>query len=463
MTHEMIVRGGRVWFNGALADADVAIDHGLITAVGTDLGNATDTVDATARLVLPGGIDVHTHFDTDLDGSPTADDYESGTRAAAFGGLTTVLNYAFQAPGERLCDVIDREQTKAQGSAYIDYGFHVVITDSSVLDLPVELTTLLDRGCPSIKVFTAMAFRLTDDQLLDVLAHAGGRGILVNVHAEDGPLIDHLTRHLLTAGHSGIDQLGLSRPPRAEALAVEKMVSYAGATRCPLYVVHLSSADALDAVRRGRAEGIEVYVETRPAYLYLDEGVYSQPDGERYACWPPIRAKKDRSALWDGLSSGDVQTYATDHTTWTLQQKLAPGHNFSTVPGGIANVQTSIGMLFSEGVQRHRLSLRRFVEVVAETPARLFGLWPRKGTITAGSDADLMLIDPELKYRIHSAQMQSASDFDPYDGFTSHGWPIATISRGQMVVDQQQLIGDITHGEFMHRKPFATVDIESRP
>lgn len=462
MAHDMIIRGGRVWVDGGLADTDIAISDGRIAAIGTHLGVAAETIDATGRLVLPGGIDVHTHFATDIGEAATADDYESGTRAAAFGGLTTVLNYAFQAPGERLHTVIDRERAKAAASAYIDYGFHIVITDATVPGLGADLAGLVEQGCPSIKVFTAMQFRLSDAELLGVLAQVSGKGILVNVHAEDGALVDHLTRRALASGLSGIDQLGPSRPPRAEALAVEKMVSYAGATRSPLYVVHLSSADALDAVRRGRADGIEVYVETRPAYLYLDDGVYSQPGGQRYACWPPIRAKKDQAALWDGLVSGDVQTYATDHTTWTMAQKLAPGLDFSTVPGGISNVQTSIGMLFSEGARRDRLPLRRFVEVVAEMPAKLFGLWPHKGVIAVGADADVMLIDPELRYQITSAQMQSSSDFDPYDGYMSHGWPTTTISRGRIVVDRQRLLGGPGHGRFVHRRPFETVDIDPR-
>jgi dihydropyrimidinase len=458
MSHDLVVRGGTVWVDGALTEADVAIEDGRFVAVGADLGPSDEVIDATGRLVLPGGIDVHTHFDTDVGGSATADDYESGTRAAAFGGLTTVLNYAFQEPGERLRDVIEREKAKALGSAYIDYGFHVVVTDVTAPDLLDDLSALVELGCPSIKVFTAMEFRLSDADLLAVLHHVRDQGVLVNVHAEDGPLVDHLTRELLDAGRSGIEQLGPSRPPRAEALAVDKMVTYAGATGTPLYVVHLSSTDALAAVRRGRAAGIEVYVETRPAYLYIDDTVYRQPEGERYACWPPIRDSGHQSALWEALVSGDVDTYATDHTTWLLKEKLAPGRDFSTVPGGVSNVQTSIGMLFSEGVQPGRMPLSRFVEVTAETPAKLFGLWPCKGQIAVGADADLMLVDPGLEFAIHGHQMQSASDFDPYEGYTSRGWPTTTISRGHVVVDRQRLTGHAGHGDFLHRTAFRSPD-----
>ncbi|HEX7404661.1 MAG TPA: amidohydrolase family protein, partial [Candidatus Nanopelagicaceae bacterium] len=303
--------------------------------------------------------------------------------------------------------------------------------------------------------------RLTDEELLRVLAIAAGKGVLVNVHAEDGALVDYLSDALIATGQTGIDQLGPSRPPRAEALATEKMVTYAGAIGCPLYIVHLSSLEALNAVRRGRSAGIEVYVETRPAYLYLDEGVYGLPgqEGNRYACWPPLRSVADQDVLWDAIGNGEVQCYATDHTTWTLAEKMDPKLMFNQVPGGISNVQTSLGMLFSEGVSRGRMSLARFVEVTAQTPARLFGLWPRKGVIQLGADADIVIVDPQLSYRVVSERMESASDFDPYDGYESSGWPVLTMSRGQIVVADQQLLGSAEHGRFYHRAPFESLPL----
>jgi len=458
---DTVIRSGDVWVDGALTRVDVAITDGLISAVGADLDvSARETIDAMGRLVLPGGIDVHTHFHTEVGGGATADDYESGTRAAAFGGLTTILNYAFQEAGDRLVDVVRREQAKAAGRSYIDHGFHIIITDPAVDGLLAELGTLPQLGCPSIKVFTTMDFRLSDADLLRVLDAARGTGVLVNVHAEDGALIDYNTDRLLASGARGIDRLGPSRPPRAEALAVEKMVTYAGATGTPLYVVHLSSGAAMDAVRRARADGIEVYVETRPAYLYLDEERYELPDheGNKYACWPPLRSRSDQDALWAAIASGEVQCYATDHTTWTLAQKMDPDLDFPQVPGGISNVQTSVGMLWSEGVRCGRLPLNRFVELIAETPAKLFGLWPAKGVIQVGADADLLLLDPDLEYHVVSEKMQSASDFDPYDGYTSHGWPVRTISRGRTVVSNEQLIGAPDHGRFVTRAPFVRPD-----
>lgn len=458
-TADTLIRGGEVWIGSSLSRVDVAISDGLISAVGPALDvEAAETIDAEGLLVLPGGIDVHTHFHTEVGGGATADRYESGTRAAAFGGLTTILNYAFQDRGERLVDVVRREQKKAAGQSYIDHSFHIIVTDLSVDGLLAELHTLPELGCPSIKLFTTMDFRLSDAELLQVLDAARGAGVLVNVHAEDGSLIDYNTERLLGAGARGIDQLGPSRPPRAEALAVEKMVTYAGATGTPLYIVHLSSTAGLDAVRRGRADGIEVYVETRPAYLFLDEDRYGLPDheGNKYACFPPLRSRSDQDTLWAALASGEIQTYATDHTTWTVAQKMDPDLDFPQVPGGMSNVQTSVGMLWTEGVHGGRLSMSRFVELIAESPAKLFGLWPAKGAIRVGSDADLMLLDPTREYRVVSEKMQSASDFDPYDGYTSHGWPVRTISRGRTVVNDEQLVGSVDHGRFVARAAFST-------
>lgn len=457
MEFDSIVCNGEIWVDGTLSRVDVGIAGGRIAALGHGLGSAPQVIDAGGQLVLPGGIDVHTHFHTEVGGAATADDYESGTRAAAFGGITTVLNYAFQDKGEQLSSVIRRERLKAAGQAYIDYGFHVVVLDAGAPDLAAQLTELPGLGCPSIKVFTAMDFRLSDAELLTVLDHLRGSGVLVNVHAEDGALVDYLTARLLGEGRTGIDQLGASRPPMAEALAVQKMVSYAAAAGCPLYIVHLSSKAAMDVVRRGRQDGAEVYVETRPAYLYLDESAYSRTDGNRYACWPPLRNTVDQQELWSAVVSGEVQCYATDHTTWTLAQKMDPSLPFPAVPGGMPNVQTSIGMLFSEGVRTGRLSLGRFVELTAETPARLFGLWPRKAAIAEGSDADLMLIDPALQYRVVSDRMQSAADFDPHEGYVSDGWPAVTISRGQVVMRDQRLTGTPEHGQFLARAPFRSL------
>jgi dihydropyrimidinase len=448
----MVIRGGLVATVDAEFEADVGITGGRVAAI-ADRVEADAVVDARGCIVIPGAIDVHTHFDTALGDSVTADDYESGSRAAAFGGVTTFVNYAFQSEGESLRQAIDRESAKAAPASYVDYSFHPVVTrvDGDVL---AEFEAVRDAGFTSIKIFTAIpGFELADREILAVLRAAEAAGMLVNVHAEDGALIDHLTEVLLAEGRYEMDALPEARPDVAEGLATEKVSIYGGATRCPIYVVHLSSVAGLEAVRRARARGAEIYVETRPLYLFLTEESYCLPGHEarKYVAWPPLRKETDRDALWEALARGEIQTYATDHTTWTLAQKTNPSLGFAEVPGGVSNVESFVGMLYSAGVSTGRVSLSRFVEVISTNPAKLFGMWPRKGTIAVGSDADLTIIDPEHRVRIATERMQSASDFEPHEGYEAVGWPIKTILRGQVVVEDGELRAEPGSGELIRR------------
>jgi dihydropyrimidinase len=448
----MVIRGGLVATVDAEFEADVGITGGRIAAI-ADRVEADAVVDARGCIVMPGAIDVHTHFDTALGDSVTADDYESGSRAAAFGGVTTFVNYAFQSEGESLGQAIGRESDKAAPASYVDYSFHPVVTRVAG-EVLSEFEPLRDAGFTSIKIFTAVpGFELADREILAVLRAAGAAGMLVNVHAEDGALIDHLTEVLLAEGRFEMDALPEARPDVAEGLATEKVSIYGGATRCPIYVVHLSSAAGLEAVRRARARGAEIYIETRPLYLFLTEENYCLPGQEarKYVAWPPLRKEKDRQALWDALARGEIQTYATDHTTWTLAQKTDSSLGFADVPGGVSNVESFVGMLYSAGVSTGRISLSRFVEVISTNPAKLFGMWPRKGTIAIGSDADLTIIDPSHRVRIASERMQSASDFDPHEGYEAVGWPVKTILRGRVVVEDGDLRAEPGSGELIRR------------
>jgi dihydropyrimidinase len=459
---DVAIRGGLVVTADSTAVRDIGINDGTIAAIGAGLPQtARREIRADGLVVVPGAVDVHTHFANVIGGRPTADDYESGSRAAAYGGITTFVNVAFQEHGESLRDTVGTELDRASGNSHIDYGVHLTITDPEHPGVLDEIGPLADAGFASIKTFTAVpGLRLTDGQMLRVLEAAARERVMVNVHAEDEALISYLTGRLLASGRSAVRYLPDSRPPAAEAIATARTSCYAAATGCAVYFVHLSSELALNAVREARAEGAKVYAETRPAYLYLDKHSYELPDraGNNYVCWPPLRDRADQEALWQGLRDGAIQTYATDHTTYMSAEKMAGSLSFADVPGGVASVQTSIGMLYAEGVRKGRLSLSRFVEVTATNPAKLFGLWPLKGTLTPGSDADIVLIDPERQHRITETDRQSRSDFEPYDGYQLTGWPVTVIARGDVIVEEGHVASKPGRGRFLRRTRYQPPD-----
>jgi len=455
MSFDCIVRGGTLATAERTFDADIGISDGRIAAIEPSLrGDTRSVIDARGLVVAPGAVDVHTHFDTQIGNDGTADDYESGSRAAAAGGITTYINFAFQDHGGSLAAAIEREAAKAAGRSLIDYGFHIAVIDPGAPGALEELPALAGNGFTSIKIFTANAgMALSDHDVLRVLQAAADAGLMVNVHAEDQALVDHLTRRLLDQGRCGVENLVHARPAQAEAAATARVAAYASALGVPVYIVHLSCRAALEAVHAARRTGARVYVETRPAYLYLDASRYRLPDrhGNKYVCWPPLREADDQAALWEGLASGDIQTYATDHTTWMAGQKMDPSLSFADIPGGVSNVQTSVGMLYAEGVLGGRIPLTTFVAVTAANPAKLFGLWPRKGCLAVGSDADLVALDPGRTFRVTAAAMHSRSDFDPYEGYEAHGWPVLTMSRGEVVVRDGEVVGKPGRGLLLRR------------
>lgn len=455
MSYDCIIRGGTLATAERTFDADIAISDGRIAAIGPSLGgDARSVIDARGLVVAPGAVDVHTHFDTRVGDDATADDYESGSRAAAAGGITTYVNFAFQDPGGGLAAAIDREKAKADGRSLIDYGFHIAVIDPDAPGALDEFPALAGQGFTSVKIFTAnTGMALSDHSVLRVLQAAADAGLMVSVHAEDQALVDHLTSALQQQGRHGVENLVRARPVQAEAAATARVAAYADALGVPVYIVHLSCRAALEAVRAARRAGARVYVETRPAYLYLDASRYRLPDrhGNKYVCWPPLRESGDQAALWEGLESGEIQTYATDHTTWMAGKKMDPALSFEEIPGGVSNVQTSIGMLYAEGVRAGRIPMTTFVAVTATNPAKLFGLWPRKGCLAVGSDADLVAIDPERPFRVTAAAMQSRSDFDPYEGYEARGWPALTISRGEVIMRDGEVLAGPGRGLLLSR------------
>lgn len=452
---DLAVRGGTVVTASSSYPADLGIRDGRIVQIGGDF-SADQEIDANGMLVMPGGIDMHVHLTVaELPEGELrwVDDFESGTRAAAAGGITTVGNMTFPRPGESLIGLVQRTIEEAEQTALVDFALHPVLLDPSPAVLE-EFPELAQRGQTSIKIFmVASTFDDRASEYLKAIRLAGQLGMLPLVHCEDGCIVSHLTERLIAAGSSGPEAYPESRPVFSEEAAVARVIGFAEAAETPVYVVHLSSAAALEACHRARARGVPIYVETRPLYLYLTEERLLEPDGAKYIGQPPLREEADVRALWNGLWGGDIQTFCTDHAPWMLQEKLDPNHNVETFPPGVADLDTLLPMLFSEGVKKGRISLHRFVEVTSTNAARLFGLFPRKGTIAVGSDADIVVWDPNEMRVVDSQQTQTNSDFSPYEGWEVAGWPVATISRGEVVYRDGAIVGSAGHGRFVERGP----------
>lgn len=452
---ELAIRGGTVVTASSRYQADLGIRDGRIVQIGGVM-EADAEIDARDRLILPGGIDMHVHFTTvgsDDDSVDWADDFGSGTRAAAAGGITTVGNMSFPDTGEGLLEVIERTAAEAGPLALVDYVLHPVAMDPGRATR-ADLVELVDRGHTSIKIFMVLgSFDGRSREYLAAMRAAGELGMISMVHCEDGCIVGHLTERLMAAGRTGVEAFPDSRPVFSEEVAVVRAIGFAEAAQAPIYVVHLSSEAALAACHRARARGVPVYVETRPLYLYLTAARLHEPDGAKYVGQPPLREASDVRALWNGLWSGDIQTFCTDHAPWRLEHKLDPALDLTTLRPGVADLETLLPMLFSEGVNKGRISLHRFVEVTSTNAARLFGLFPRKGTIAVGSDADLAIWDPGLTKRVDGAAMETNADYSPYDGWDVIGWPLMTISRGEVVYRDGRITGEAGRGRLVARGP----------
>jgi len=386
-------------------------------------------------------------------GTPAwVDDFASGSRAAVAGGVTTVGNMTFPWNGQSLAEAAARDLAAAASSASVDYVLHPVLT-SPTADAVAELPGLAAEGHASVKLFMMMPeFESQIDQVVSAIQLAGRSGMLTLLHCEDGALVRFAGSQLLAAGRGSVANWALSRPDFAERASVERAVAICEATGSPIYIVHLSSAAALDSARRGQARGLPVYVETRPLYLYLTSKVLAEPDAGKYIGSPPLREPADVETLWRGLADGSVHTAGSDHAPWSLEAKTDSSQDVVTARQGVADLETMLPMLFSEGVRTGRIPLSRFVSLVSTTPARLFGLFPRKGTIAVGSDADLIVFDPERRRVIDGAAMQSRAGYSAYDGWEVYGWPRFTISRGDIVLEDDEVIAPPGRGQWLRRE-----------
>ena len=461
MGFDTIITNGRVVTASDTYASDVAIGNGKIVAIGQSLPpeNASRIIDAAGKYVLPGGIDVHTHLDMPFGGTTSSDDFETGTRAAAFGGTTTLIDFAIQYKGQTLRTAFDTWMQKASAKAVCDYAFHCIITELADAQLD-EMNALVREGVTSFKLFMAYpgVFMLDDGSIFKALRMTAKNGGLVCMHAENGNAIDVMVQQALAEGKKAPKYHALTRPTTAEAEATSRAIALAEMAGAPVYIVHLSCNDALEKVREARDRGLPVYAETCPQYLYLSIENFDVPDfeGAKYVFTPPLREKWHQEKLWNGLKSDHLQVVSTDHCPFCFKEQKELGRNdFTKIPNGGPGVEHRMSLIYSGGVAAGRFSVNRFVELVSTTPAKLFGLYPRKGTIAVGSDADLVIFDPNRKHIISAKTHHMRVDYSMFEGIQVMGMPVTVLSRGRVVVESDKFLGRAGTGEFVKRSTYS--------
>src|SRR5437763_427824 len=439
--------------------ADILIDGATVALIGKDLdkiaGAVDKTIDATNKLVIPGRVDPHTHMDLPFGGTSSSDDFETGTRAAAVGGTTTIVDFAVQYRGQSLNEALDVWFAKAEGKAAIDYGFHMIVTDLPDNRLP-ELKKLINQGVSSFKLFMAYpgVFLVDDGTIFKAMTAAGEAGGLVCMHAENGVVIDVMVKRALAEGKTAPKYHALTRPTRAEAEGVHRAIAIAEMAHAPVYIVHLSCDDALQEVTRARDNGIPAFAETCPQYLFLDDSVYDRPgfEGAKWVMTPAIRAKANQDKLWRGLQFNDLQVVSTDHCPFCFKEQKELGRDdFTKIPNGGPGVENRMSLVYNGGVAEGRISLNRFVEITSTNPARIFGLFPRKGTIAIGSDADIVIFDPEEEMTISAKTHHMNVDYSCYEGKKVRGVTKTVLSRGRVVIEEGKYVGKKGDGQFLKR------------
>ena len=455
----LLIKNGRVITAVDDYKGDIFIENDQVNLIGKNLDVKADKViDAHDKYVIPGGIDPHTHLDMPFSGTVSADDFETGTRAAAHGGTTTLIDFAIQTKGRSTLEALETWHKKAEGKTAIDYGFHMIITDLEDDRVP-EMRKLADEGVTSYKLFMAYPGVLYADDatLFRAMRKAGEDGTVICMHAENGIVIDEIVKSALAEGKTGPKWHALTRPTRMEAEGVHRSIAIAEVADVPVYIVHLSSADALEQVVLARDRGAHVFAETCPQYLFLDHSYYEQEgfEGAKYVMTPPLREKWNQKELWRGLQMGDLMSISTDHCPFCFKEQKEMGINdFSKIPNGGPGVENRMSLVFNGGVVGGRISLNRFVELTSTASAKMFGLFPKKGTVAVGSDADIVIFNPERKETIsvnNSVTHHMNVDYNAYEGFEVTGVSETVISRGKIIVENCEYLGKKGDGQFLKR------------
>ncbi len=456
---DLIVKNGSVVSAVDTYKADVGVKDGKITMLGLDLspGSSTQVVDAKGMYVFPGGIDVHVHLQLPFSGTISADDFENGTKAAACGGVTTVIDFAIQTKGHPIMKAVEARRAEADPNVCVDYGLHAAITDWNP-QTQAEIKKIIDYGIPTFKMF--MIYKIEgwmadDGMLFSALEETAKLGGHIGVHAESVDVLDLLIeRYAQEKEKWGAYGHTLSRPCYTEEEAIIRAIKWAEVTGGQLYIVHMSTGEGADAVNAARRKGVNVYAETCPQYLLLDDEVFKGENGHLYATCPQVKKPHDSERLWEGLKNGDVQIIATDTCTFDTKQKAAWKGDFRKIPFGMPGVETMVPLMYTEGVGKRGFTVNQLVALVSTNPAKLFGMYPEKGTIAIGSDADLVVFDPHKKVTIKAENLQTNCDWSPFEGWKLVGYPATTISRGTIVAENGKFVGEVGHGRFLKRKPY---------
>lgn len=455
---DLVIRGGTAATAVDVYRTDIGVRGGRIAALAADLPAGRREIDARGLLVLPGGIDAHCHLDQPTgDESVMADDFVSGTRSAACGGTTTVMPFAAQMKGQSLREAVADYHRRADGKAFVDYAFHLIVTDPTPQVLGQELPALIRDGYTSFKIYmTYDALKLSDRQILDVLALARGERALVMIHAENADCIGWLTEKLERAGDVAPRFHAAARPQIAEREATHRAIALAELADTPILIVHVSGRDAIEQIRWARSRGLRIYAETCPQYLFLTADDLAAPGfhGAKCVCSPPPRDRASQAAVWDGLSDGLFQVFSSDHAPFRYDDPKGKmvakaASRFACIPNGIPGLETRLPLLFSAGVNGGRIDLCQFVALTATNAAKIYGLYPRKGSIAIGADADLAVWDPDREVTVANDLLHHNVDYTPYEGMRVRGWPVTTISRGDIVWADGALTAALGRGAFL--------------
>src|SRR5580704_4765885 len=453
----VLIQNGTIVNADSTVKADLLIDGAIIKEIrsGIPASAAETVVDASGLLVLPGGIDAHTHLDMPFGGTSSADDFETGTRAAAIGGTTTIVDFAIQARGTKMRTALDTWWKRAEGKACIDYGLHMIVTDLGDAGLE-DMDDMVREGVASFKLFMAYpnVLMVDDATIFKALRQTAKNGALICMHAENGSVIDVIVQQALAEGKTAPIYHALTRPTTAEAEAVHRAIALSEIAGAPVYIVHLSSEDALNKVREARDRGLPAFAETCPQYLLLSIDDMHRPGFEsaKYVFTPPLREKQNLPKLWDGLKNDNLQVVSTDHCPFCFEDQKALGKDdFTKIPNGGPGIENRLQLLHHYGVSAGKISLNRFVEIVSTAPARIFGMYPKKGAIAPGSDADIVVWDPKAEHLISAKTHHMRVDYSMFEGFKVTGNARQVLSRGELIVDKGQYVGRAGRGQYLRR------------